>query len=347
MIVIRPVKLADLDALLALTSDAGYGLTTLPHDRELLRKKILKSERSFRDMGDSPSGEAYLFVAEDLPSKRVIGTSGIVSKVGGFQPFYAYRLETSVHQSDILGVHKEIPTLHLVAEHNGPSEIGSLFLAPEYRHSSNGRVLSLARFLFMAEHAACFDPIVVAELRGVIDSTGRSPFWDALGRHFFDVELPRADYLTMVDKRFIADLMPRHPIYIPLLPPEAQKVIGVVHEQTKPALKLLESEGFRFATMVDIFDAGPVVTCRLQEIRTAQQSRLETVTYVADPDPDSNLYIVSNARTDFRACATHLNLNDGVGVPAEVLSALGIDVGDRIRYSLLSPPPGTPGGELG
>ena len=126
MIVIRPIQLPDLDALLSLATEAGYGLTTLPHDRELLRKRILKSERSFRDMGDCPAGEAFLFVAEDLESHRVVGTSGIVSKVGGFQPFYAYRLETSIHQSEILGVHKEIQTLHLVAEHNGPSEIGSM-----------------------------------------------------------------------------------------------------------------------------------------------------------------------------------------------------------------------------
>src|SRR5882724_1205821 len=137
MILIRPVDTADLDALVELASDAGFGLTTLPHDRELLRKRILKSQRSFRDMGDSPAGETYLFVAEDVSSRRVVGTSGIVSKVGGFQPFYAYRLENSLHQSEILGVHKEIRTLHLVAEHNGPSEIGSLFLAPDFRRDSN------------------------------------------------------------------------------------------------------------------------------------------------------------------------------------------------------------------
>jgi len=332
MIIIRPVKQTDLDALLALASDAGYGLTTLPHDRELLRKKILKSERSFRDKGDCPAGEAFLFVAEDLETRRVVGTSGIVSKVGGFQPFYAYRLESSMHQSEIRGVHKEIQTLHLIAEHNGPSEIGSLFLAPDFRRDSNGRLLSLARFLFMAEYAACFDPVVVAELRGVIDATGRSPFWDALGRHFFDVELPKADYLTMVDKRFIADLMPRHPIYTPLLPIEAQKVIGEVHQQTRPALKLLESEGFHFAKMVDIFDAGPVVTCRLQDIRATRESRDAIVTEIIEAEVESELFLIATTRPEFRACAGRLNLAYGVGVPPEIATALGVVAGDRIRF---------------
>ena len=57
--------------------------------------------------------------------------------------------------------------LHLVAEHNGPCEIGSLFLAPVHRGGHNGRVLSLSRFLFMADHEHCFDPVVLAEMRGV------------------------------------------------------------------------------------------------------------------------------------------------------------------------------------
>ena len=335
MIVIRPIQLPDLDALLSLATDAGYGLTTLPHDRELLRKRILKSERSFRDMGDCPAGEAFLFVAEDMETHRVVGTSGIVSKVGGFQPFYAYRLETSIHQSEILGVHKEIQTLHLVAEHNGPSEIGSLFLSPDFRRDSNGRVLSLARFLFMAEYAPCFDPIVVAELRGVIDPAGRSPFWDAVGRHFFDVELPKADYLSMVDKRFIADLMPRHPIYIPLLPADARQVIGEVHEQTRPAKKLLESEGFRFAGMVDIFDAGPVVTCRVQDIRTARESHSAMVTDILDAKIESEVFLIATARPEFRACAGHLESANGTVIPRDIATALGVAVGDRIRFTPL------------
>lgn len=338
MILIRPVDTADLDALVELASNAGFGLTTLPHDRELLRKRILKSQRSFRDMDDSPAGEAYLFVAEDISSRRVVGTSGIVSKVGGFQPFYAYRLENSLHQSEILGVHKQIRALHLFAEHNGPSEIGSLFLAPEFRRDSNGRVLSLARFLFMADHASCFDPVVLAELRGVIDEHGHSPFWDAVGRHFFDVDLPKADYLSMVDKRFIAELMPRHPIYIPLLPAEAQRVIGQIHEQTRPAMTLLEGEGFRDAGMVDIFDAGPVVSCRLQEVRTVRDSRIGAITSIVEEAIQSVPFLISAHGPPFRACSGPLNLSAGITLHRTCADALGVSAGDSIRYVPLRDP---------
>jgi arginine N-succinyltransferase len=42
MQVIRPVALQDLDQLLHLATLTGFGLTTLPKDRELLRKRIVK-----------------------------------------------------------------------------------------------------------------------------------------------------------------------------------------------------------------------------------------------------------------------------------------------------------------
>jgi arginine/ornithine succinyltransferase subunit-like protein len=136
MVIIRPVAPTDLSSLLDLSSKTGVGLTTLPHDEEILTRRIAESQRGFARMADKPGGETYLFVMEDLDTGAVVGTSGLFSKVGGYEPFYAYRVETNIHESKVLKVRKEIKTLHLVMEHNGPSEIGSLFLAPEYRKAS-------------------------------------------------------------------------------------------------------------------------------------------------------------------------------------------------------------------
>src|SRR5438105_10971195 len=121
MILIRPVQLADLPALMELAQLTGFGLTTLPRDEELLRDRIFESQHAFANSLTKPRGETYLFVMVDstgTDAGRVIGTCGIASKTGGFEPFYAYRIETSIHQSDMLKVRKEIRTLHLVAEHN-------------------------------------------------------------------------------------------------------------------------------------------------------------------------------------------------------------------------------------
>ena len=339
MVFIRPVKLSDLDPLQALAAEAGVGLTTLPNDPDILLRRIKKSLRSMEQIPDRPGGETYLFVMEDAATGKVAGASGIVSKVGGFEPFYAYKIETQIARSKELKVRKEIKVLRLVRQHNGPAEIGSLYLAPAFRGGDNGRLLQLSRFLFLAEHRDAFEPTVVSELRGLIDSKGRSSFWDALGRHFFDCEFRQADHLSVVSKKFIADLMPRHPIYIPLLPKEAQDAIGQVHESSKPALKNLEREGFHFSGMVDIFDAGPCVSCKRDRIRTVRDSRVAKVTELTKDKIDSPVYLVGrNGGDTFRVCAGALGIGEhGVRLPAEAADVLKTSPGEMVRYSLLRP----------
>jgi arginine N-succinyltransferase len=343
MLVIRPVRAADLDALLGLAELTSFGLTTLPRDPDYLAGRIRDSEDGFRRLADQrPRGEPYLFVMEDTAAGRVVGTAGIVSKVGGFEPFYAYRIETSVHESKMLGIRKEIRTLHLEKEHDGPCEIGSMFLHPEWRARGAGRTLSLARFLFMAEHRWSFDETVIAEMRGVIDAAGHSPFWDAVGRHFFEIEFPNADYLSLLNKRFIADLMPHHPVYIPLLPPAAQAVIGQVHPDTRPALAILEQEGFTFTGMVDIFEAGPIVSCPRDRLRLVRESRSLPVAGLIEAAGDTAAeaggdWIVAGWREGFRACRSAVELppGEGVGLPRETARALGVRVGDTVRIGRL------------
>ena len=343
MMVLRPARLDDLPALFALSQRTGFGLTTLPRDEALLRGRIRASLRAFaRSREDSARGDSYLFVLEDCATGRPVGTSGIVSKVGGFEPFYSYRLEREERHSATLQLRKELRTLHLTAEHNGPCEIGSLFLAPEARHGVNGRLLSLGRFSFMAECPEAFDPVVIAELRGQVNESGSSPFWEALGRHFFEVDFPTADTLSLTDKRFIADLMPSHPIYICLLPPAAQAVIGRVHRDSAPALHLLEQEGFRHNDLVDIFEAGPVVSCPRDEIRTVRESQCVELVEIGEknnPDPTTPPFLVARRRGGFRACVAPVSRVDSeaVHLPEWAARALGVDTGAALRVSALRP----------
>ncbi|MEW6443158.1 MAG: arginine N-succinyltransferase [bacterium] len=339
--VMRPVREDDLAALEALAHLAGFGLSSLPADREYLQEKIRDSLRAFASIRSKPQGENYLFVLEDAATGQVVGTSGILSKVGGFDPFYAYRLETSIQCSPELGVHKEILVLHLFQEHNGPTEICSLFLHPEHQRRGVGRLLSLGRFLFMAEHPAHFEETVIAEMRGVVDEKGRSPFWEALGRHFFDIDYPKADYLSMKNKTFIADLMPRHPIYVNLLPEEAQAVVGKVHEQTRPALKLLQDEGFAVTDLVDIFEAGPVVRCRRERIRTVRASRRAVVSEIAEQTDDARggatEHLICNSSLCCLAAIGRLReLPDRtVGIDGRTAYRLKVAGGDWIRHAPL------------
>lgn len=340
LLIIRPIRMEDLDQLVELASMTSYGLTSLPKDRELLRKKIIRSQRSFEDMPDSPGAELYLFVMEEVTTGLVTGTCSILAKTGGYDPFWAYELKTEVFTSKMLNVRKEIQTLNLYTEHNGPCEIGSLFLRPSHRHSGNGRLLALSRFLFMANFPQMFEPVVIAEMRGVIDERGQSDFWDALGRHFFDIDFPDADYLVTVNKKFIAELMPRHSIYVTLLPLEAQAVIGKVHDRTRPALGMLEREGFEFANMVDIFEAGPTVRCELQNIRAVRESIACKVAAVTDTDAEpGGDYLISNANAAFRVTRTNINVGSAghVTLAKNVAAALNVTAGDDVRYVAMRP----------
>ena len=193
---------------------------------------------------------------EDLLTGAIAGCAGMVGRVGGFDPFYSYAIKTHHKHSEALGVALDVQALHLIQNHKGPSEIGTLFVQPQHRRGGHGRLMSLSRFLFMATCPQRFANEVIAEMRGNVDVERGSPFWEAIGRHFFDMPFVDADKRSAETKQFIADLMPQHPIYVPMLPPDAQAIIGQVHLETEPAVKLLKQEGFEFGDEVDIFDAG-------------------------------------------------------------------------------------------
>ena len=332
MLIVRRVQESDLDPLFELIQKSEYGLTTLKISKVELESRIEKSLFAFGQKSAKPSGLPYVFVMEDLKHGKIVGTCSIYSKVGGFEPLYLYEIKESQHNSDELGVHKTIKVLHLREEHDGPTEIGSLFLSPDYWGGGHGRLLSLSRFLFMAEYPERFEKEVIAEMRGVVDKTGKSPLWTALGSHFFQIDFPKAETLTSQSKKFIADLMPKHPIYIPLLPADAQAVIGEVHQNTKPALTVLDKEGFEFRDLVDIFDGGPTLHCELTEIRAVKRSQAGTVNSIEKEVINGHQQLVSNSRLDFKACLGDTSWNDNLVTIDQVTALrLGLKVGDRIR----------------
>ncbi|MGK0358470.1 MAG: arginine N-succinyltransferase [Bradymonadia bacterium] len=333
MYIIRPARSADLDALLVLAETAG-GLTTLPADRELLAQRIQDADHAFRPVIRKPAGDAYLFVLENLLTGAVEGCSGIVARVGGFEPFYTYALRSETKRAEALGVARQIDALHLEAPHKGPSEIGTLFVHPAARGKGIGRLVSLSRFAFMAAFPQRFADDVIAEVRGVLDDAGQSPFWDAIGRHFFDMEFAQADARSAADKSFIADLMPKHPIYLPMLPPDARAAVGEVHRDARPAKHLLVQEGFVYNQQVDIFDGGPLMRVRRDAVRTIDQSATATLAGVMPPIDGPGLFIISNDRLDFRATLGAVDLRDDgtLALPRDVVLALGLRIGDAVRY---------------
>ena len=144
-------------------------------------------------------------------------------QVGVAQPFYSYHLSTLTQSSPELGKTFRNQLLTLTTDLEGSSEVGGLFLHPEMRAGGWGSLLARSRYLFMKMHRARFGDRTLAELRGVMDEAGNAPFWDALAGRFFGMSFPEADEFNAVHgTQFIADLMPRTPIYVALLTDAAQ-----------------------------------------------------------------------------------------------------------------------------
>ena len=339
MMVVREVELEDLDALWVLIGQANAGMTSLNIDKEQLADRVERSHFAFRRLTERAEGAPYVFVMQDLENGNLVGTSCIFSKIGGFEPFYAYRIVKEKNYCDLLKQTHEISSLHLVKTHNGPTEIGSLFLRPDYRGRNCGRLLSMSRFAYIAAHPKRFAPQTIAEMRGFIDPNGVSPFWEAIGSHFFNIDFPQADSLSMIDKQFIEDLMPKYPIYLELLPVEAVAVIGRVHEQTKPALAMLESQGFVRTDQIDIFDGGPVVRCETKSISSVQASRQYLVSEESGQPtwrehPEGQFHakaIVTTSRAPFVAVQCDVvKFDDRVSIDGSVMSTLQVGHDDPV-----------------
>lgn len=335
MLRVRPITAADGDLLKTIAVESGTGFTSLPDDEALLEHKIEQSVSHLAREVDTPSPVTYLFVLEESDTGEVLGTCGITSAVGLDAPWYHYHIGTIVHASHQLGIYNEFRTLYLCNDYTGSSELCSLYLRPAFRGSGGGGLLSRARFLFMAEHRRRFADRIIAEMRGFTDQHDSNPFWEGLGQHFFSMHYQQADFLTgSGNKVVIAELMPKHPIYIHLLPPEAQAIIGQVHPNTEPACRLLSAQGFRFENYVDIFDAGPTLAARPDEVDAIHRSRrVEAVIDTTPVAEDARLYLVSNTGcSGFRCVQARLQptLNRVRLTPA-LAAALEVDNGDPVR----------------
>lgn len=333
MFVIRPVTPADIDSLERCALTVGVGMTHLPRRRDLLEKKIADSQEAFAKEINKPMHEDYLFVLEDQEGKVIGGTCGIYSKVGVISPFYVYQVKTLPPPSHRFPVPKERRLLHLFPYENGPTEICALYLLPEFRKEGLGRLLSLSRFLFMASFPHRFETTTIANMRGVIEKNV-SPFWDSLSRHFLDVDYEEVMSMRSISESFVPDILPKHPIYVSLLPQLSQEVIGNIHANTRPAFDMLYKEGFRFKQEIDPFDAGPIIGVETKSIRTVSKSILAPIKEISSDTVESDQFILSNNNLNFRACYGTLLVNpdQSVILPATTAKALNVHPGETIRY---------------
>ncbi len=238
MLVLRPVEQTDLPQLQQLARDSLVGVTSLPDDSERLRAKIAASCASFASAAAAHGPENYFFVLEDLDDQRLVGCSEILATAGFDEPFYSLRNRHFTSASRELNIEHGVPALSLCHDLNDHTLLRGFHIDANLVRTPFSELLSRARLLFIAAHAPRFAEAVITEIVGYSDEEGHSPFWDALGKHFFDLPYAEAERLCGLQSRtFLAELMPQYPIYVPMLPQAAQDCIGRIHPDGRGSVR--------------------------------------------------------------------------------------------------------------
>lgn len=341
----HPDDLPDLERFAAASAD---GITTLPADRDALAARLARSAHAFATDDAASGEEIYLFVVEDRARGRLVGTSGIAASAGHSDRFYSFRNEFVVHASAALGASNRIHTLQLCHDLTGATLLTSFYVEPEYADTLAPQLLSRGRLLFVAEHAERFADRIGAESPGLADDAGRCPFWDAVGRRFFAMDYPAIERLAVGRSRtFIAELMPPSPVYVPLLPEEAQWAIGQLHPVGELPFAILVDEGFDPDGYVDVFDGGPIAHAKVAMLKTVARSRRipwregaeragERASGAIDTTAAAAHWLVANVRRDgFRATCVGADGAGGPVLPATIASLLGVAPGAPVRAAPL------------
>ena len=330
---IRAASDGDLDHLYEMAKLTGGGFTNLPADRRALKKRLSVSGEAFGRETDELGDDVFVLMLENVATGEVRGTCQMFSQVGTNHPFYSYRIATLTQQSEELGRTFRAEMLSLTTDLEGSSEVGGLFLHPGERAGGLGMLLARSRYLFIAMHRARFADRILAELRGIIDEAGGSPFWDGLAGRFFGMNFQDADRFNATHgHQFIADLFPKHPIYVAMLTESARGVIGLPHPSGRAAMRMLESEGFAFEKYIDIFDGGPTMTAHTDRVRSIADARTATVVAVDDDGGDRVLAAAGHLAGFRCAFAILREVGGGVVIDRAASAALDIGEGGEITY---------------
>jgi arginine N-succinyltransferase len=329
---IRPASMADLQPMYEMAKLTGGGFTNLPPDKPALTAKLERTTAAFADPDSSEEDRLFVLMLENVATGDIRGTCQIFTQVGVRWPFYSYRLGTISKRSEELNRTFKAETLNLVSDLEGSSEVGGLFLHPHERAGGLGLLLARSRYLFIRAHRHIFADRILAELRGVIDDAGGSPFWDGVAGKFFGMNFQEADQFNALHgNQFIADLMPKHPVYTAMLTEAARSVIGMPHPTGRAAMRMLENEGFNYENYIDIFDGGPTMTARTDQVRSIRDARTDVIMGIAEAG--ERALASTGSWQGFRSAFVRLvPVEGGVTINADGADTLGLQVGDTVDW---------------
>jgi arginine N-succinyltransferase len=137
------------------------------------------------------------------------------------------------------------------------------------------------------------------------------------------------------NRTLIVELMPHYPVYVPLLPGDAQAAMGQIHPSGQLAFNLLTEEGFEADQYIDIFDGGPILQAHRHALRSfcgSHLRRVETAGRSGAPETLVNYAVASNER-NFRAITVAcppVETGETVCLPRHAREALQVEPGENV-----------------
>jgi arginine N-succinyltransferase len=327
----------DVGALEALAAVTMPGVHTLPRTREKIVASVERSIASFAAHVDIPSEESYQFVLED-DAGQIAGTAAIHASAGSNGTYFAFRNDVIQQVSRDLNISHSVHALTLCSELTAYSQLSAFYVRERAHAGVEAALLSRARLLYAVLAPHRFGDRFFVPLAGITDNDGNSPFWNALGRKFFQMDFLDAERTIggARNRTLIVELMPHYPVYVPLLPGDAQAAMGQIHPDGELAFHLLTEEGFEADEYIDIFDGGPILQAHKHALRTYTQSMTRRVAEVAGGDVPEVLVSYAVASADggaFRAitaAAPAVESGDTIVLSAEARAALRVGAGDNV-----------------
>jgi arginine N-succinyltransferase len=338
MFVVRPAELTDIDALEKLAAATMPGVHTLPKTREKIAASVERSIASFAAHVDIPSEESYLFVLEQQSTRELVGTAAIFASAGSNGTYFSFRNDVIQQVSRDLNISHSVHALTLCSELTAYSQLSGFYVTNKASAGLEAGLLSRARLLFAVLAPHRFGDRFFVPLAGITDKNGQSPFWEALGRKFFKMDFLDAERVIggARNRTLIVELMPHYPVYVPLLPGDAQAAMGQIHSDGELAFNLLTEEGFEADDYIDIFDGGPILQAHKNGLRSFAGSMLRRVEH-AEPGNSADLMVTyavaASNEQNFRAITVacpSAEATETVALPREAQDALMVAPGDNV-----------------
>lgn len=317
--VIRRADANDLAGFMELARLAGPGFTSLPTDEEKLLA-VLEGGAAAAAGAPGP----IMLALEDVETGAVAGCAA-VKRGGRPRPGFAnFRL-----LRDGSGTPRQIV---MTTEYDDLTEVGALFVRPDFRSKGVGRWLAQSRYLYLATDPASFGETVYAELRGVIHEDGTSPFFEAVGRQWLQMSFKEADRICSIgDNEKLVARMPDEPISLDNFPAEALASMGACHPSGAAARAMLEREGFAFDDVIDLLDGGALLRVKTTDLATIRHSRLARVK-CADVAEGEMALLASPDAANFRCVGARAAfIDDAVFCDRRTCEALRVQDGDLLR----------------